>query len=324
MASILAFGRYLPERVLGNQELARRLGCEADWIVQMTGIEERRIAEPGETIAGMAARAAQDCLQRCVISAASIGLVLLASGSSARRFPAPAAEVAAAIGMPGVPAIDLPMASAGSLFGMAMAARLAPSYGNVLVVAAEMMSGPALAEPMNSDVAILFGDGAGACLIGPDGGSLEIVDSVLHSDGTFAKDLRLEFGGPIHMNGRSVIMQASRKIPAVIGEALERNGLTPSDLRFILLHQANQNLNDRVAKTLRVAVDRFPSNIRRYGNTSSASLLIAASEWMETAELRAGDPVCFAAFGAGFHWGALLAISALPDRRNRNSPVSGP
>ena len=190
---------------------------------------------------------------------------------------------------------------------MAMAARLAPSFGNVLVVATERMSTPALADPVNSDVAILFGDGAGACLIGPNGGALEIVDSVLHSDGTWAKDLRLELDGPVQMNGRAVIMQASRKVPGVILEVLEHNGLMPSGVRFFLLHQANQNLMDRVAKTLGVPVDRFPSNIRRYGNTSSASVLIAASEWIETADLRPGDPVCFAAFGAGFHWGALLA-----------------
>lgn len=303
MASIVSFGRYLPELVLGNQELAARVGCEPDWILEMSGIEERRIAPPDETVAAMAARAAQDCLR----GRDEVGLVIVASGSADRRFPGPAAEVATSIGMPGVPAIDLPIASAGSLFGMAMAARLAPSFGNVLVVASEKMSGPALVEPLNSDVAILFGDGAGACLISPKGGSLEIVDSVLHSDGTFTKDLRLEFSGAVHMNGRAVIMQASRKVPGVIREVLERNSLSPSDVRFFLLHQANQNLIDRVAKTLGVPTERFPCNIRRYGNTSSASMLIAASEWMETADLHPGDAVCFAAFGAGFHWGALSA-----------------
>jgi 3-oxoacyl-[acyl-carrier-protein] synthase-3 len=255
----------------------------------------------------MATRAAQDCLKRSGVKAADVGMVIVSSGSSERRFPGPAAEVANAIGVPGVPAIDLPMASAGALFGMAMAARLAPSFGKVLVVAAERMSGPALAEPLNSDVAILFGDGAGASLVGEQGGVLDIVDSALHSDGTWAKDLRLEFSGAVQMNGRAVIMQASRKVPGVIGEVLARNDMTAQDVRYFLLHQANQNLIDRVARVLGVASERFPSNIRRYGNTSSASVLIAASEWIETADLRPGDPVCFAVFGAGFHWGALLA-----------------
>ena len=283
MASVISFGRYLPERVLGNEELAKRLGCEPAWIETMSGIAERRIAEAEETVAVMAARAAEDCLKRGGVDAGDIGMVIVSSGSSERRFPGPAAEVAHAIGVPGVPAIDLPMASAGSLFGMAMAARFAPSYGNVLVVAAEKMSGPALAEPLNSDVAILFGDGAGACLIGETGGALEIVDSALHSDGTWAKDLRLEFTGAVQMNGRAVIMQASRKVPGVIGEVLGRNGMRPTICGTSCCIQAGQNLIDRVARVLGVGSERFPSNIRRYGNTSSASLLIAASEWIETA-----------------------------------------
>ena len=113
--------------------------------------------------------------------------------------------------------------------------------------------GPALAEPLNSDVAILFGDGAGACLVSAsEGGALDIVDSALHSDGTWAKDLRLEFSGAVQMNGRAVIMQASRKVPAVIGEVLGRNGMTAQEVRYFLLHQANQNLIDRVARVLGV------------------------------------------------------------------------
>ena len=318
MPSIISFGRHLPERVLGNEELAKRLGCEPGWIETMSGIAERRIAESEETVAVMATRAAEDCLRRAGVKAADVGMVIMSSGSSERRFPGPAAEVAHAIGIPGVPAIDLPIASAGSLFGMAIAARLAPTFGKILVVAAERMSGPALAEPLNSDVAILFGDGAGACLVAEEPGEpggvlngvLNIVDSALHSDGTWAKDLRLEFTGAVQMNGRAVIMQASRKVPGVIGEVLVRNGMTAQDVRYFLLHQANQNLIDRVARVLGVGSERFPCNIKRYGNTSSASLLIAASEWIETADLKPGDPVCFAVFGAGFHWGALLARKA--------------
>jgi 3-oxoacyl-[acyl-carrier-protein] synthase III len=311
MAFLTSFGRYLPERVLGNQELAQRLGRDPDWIETMSGIAERRIAGPDETVAAMAKGAARDCLQRGHVEAADVGLVIVSCGAPDRRFPGPAAEVAAAIGIPGIPAIDLPVASSGSLFGMAMASRLASSFGNVLVVAAENMSAPAFAEPLNSDVAILFGDGAGACLISAEAGALEIVDSALHSDGAWRNDLRLELSGAVQMNGRAVIMQASRKVPGVIGEVLARNGLTAVNVKYFLLHQANQNLNDRVARVLGVGPERVPSNIRRYGNTSSASLLIAASEWIETAELSTGDAVCFAAFGAGFHWGALLARKTL-------------
>lgn len=307
MASILSFGRYLPEHVLDNAALARLLNCDAAWIVEASGIEERRIADPAEMVADLAVRAAGDCLLRASVEAAEIGLVILSSGTAERRFPGPAAELAAKLGLAGVPALDLPVASTGSLFGLALAAQLAPAYGTVLVAAAEKMSGPALAEPLDRNVAILFGDGAGACLVRHEGRGLETVDPVLHSDGAYAENLRLELTGPVQMDGRTIILQAARRIPGAIGEVLSRQGVEAGDVRAFLMHQANRNLMNRVAKALGVPESRFFSNIERYGNTSSASLLIAASEWWENAALEAGDWVCFAAFGAGFHWGALLA-----------------
>jgi 3-oxoacyl-[acyl-carrier-protein] synthase-3 len=292
VAGIVGFGAYLPPRVVTNAELAARLGCEEDWIFQASGIRERRYAE--ESVTELAMAAARDCLER---HPADVEMVIVASGSSERRFPGPAASVANELGLSGIPAIDLPMASAGGLFGMSLASRL---NANVLVVAAEKMSA-AIGDDKNT--AILFGDGAGACLIGREDGACRIVDSVLHSDGAFAEDLRLGLNEPIYMNGRSVIMQAARKIPASILEVLERNGKSASDVDIFLMHQANQNLIDKTAKTLGVASEKFYSNIARYGNTSSASMLIAAKEWWPSA----GKTICFAAFGAGFQWGALLA-----------------
>jgi 3-oxoacyl-[acyl-carrier-protein] synthase III len=303
MPSILSFGRYLPERVLYNQELGRALGCDPSWILQSSGIEERRIAAPHQTVADLGVLAARNCLR----NAPAPGMIVVASGSAERRFPGPAAQVAQQLGFAGIPAIDLPIASAGSLFGIALAAHLAPGYGPVLVVAAEKMSGPAASEPIDKNVAIIFGDGAGACLITPKPGGLEIVDSVLHSDGAYAEDLRLGLTGPVEMNGMAVIRHATRKLPEVVNELLQRNHILPQTVSAFLMHQANQNLIDRVARALDVPAARFYSNIARYGNTSSASLLIAASEWHESARLESGDTVCFAAFGAGFHWGALLA-----------------
>ena len=245
MAAILAFGHYLPERVLDNAQLARMLNCDASGIIDSCGIEERRIAAAEETIADLAERASRHCLQRAGLQNAGtgrdpvdvsrIGLIILSSGTSERRFPGPAAQLAHQLGLAGVPAIDLPVASAGGLFGLALAAQLAPAYGLVLVVAAEKMSGPGLTDPLDRGVAILFGDGAGACLVGHARGGIEIIDSVLHSDGAYARDLRLEFTGPVQMNGRSVIMQASRRIPAAIKEISVRNGIDPLEIRAFLL-----------------------------------------------------------------------------------------
>ena len=307
MAAIKAFGAYLPSRVVTNSELAARLDCESGWILDVSGIEERRYADPSESVASMGVAAAQQCLDHAGITAADVGMILVSSGSSERRFPGPASAIAHALNIDGVPAIDLPIASAGGLFGMSIAAPLCAVQGNVLVIASEKMSPVAMREPMERGVAPLFGDGAGACLIGPGEGPARVLDSILHSDGAFAEDLRLDFDAPLAMNGRSVILQASRKLPSAIGELLEKNGRTAQSVRVFLMHQANQNLMDRVAKALDVEAGRFYSNIRRYGNTSSASMLIAAAEWWSDPGPAAGDLICFAAFGAGFHWGALLA-----------------
>jgi 3-oxoacyl-[acyl-carrier-protein] synthase-3 len=161
---------------------------------------------------------------------------------------------------------------------------------------------------LDRNTAILFGDGAGAALVSRDAGAAELLDAALHSDGSFAEALKLELDGPLLMNGPTVIMQASRKIPSVIVEALERNGVAGGAVQVFLMHQANANLLTRVAKSVGVEPAKFYSNIERYGNTSSASLLIAAAEWMrETGGFQSGAVVVFAGFGAGFHWGAVLA-----------------
>lgn len=296
---IAAFGHYLPERRLGNEALAARLGCEPAWILQSSGIEERRIAEESVVEMGIAAG-----LAVAGVGSHKPGLILVSSGTSPNRFPGPAAEIALGLGLPGIPAIDLPLASAGSLFGVALAANLARQFGDVLVIATEKMS--AVTDAADKNTAILFGDGAGACRISNTGPGIEILDSVLRSDGTWAADIQLPLTGPLHMDGLSVIMQASRKIPSVITELLTRNAIPADAVRAYLMHQANQNLIGRVARALEVPSDRFYSNIRQYGNTSSASMLIAASEWFHETRLHAGDAVCFAGFGAGFHWGAVL------------------
>jgi 3-oxoacyl-[acyl-carrier-protein] synthase III len=301
VAAIRGFGAYLPSRVVTNAELAGHLNCEPGWILDVSGIEERRYASSEETVITMGVAAA-----RAAMNNREVGMILVSSGSAERRFPGPAAAIARSLAFEGVPAIDLPMASAGSLFGMALAASLSAKYGNILVIASEKMSTIVSCKPMERGIAPLFGDGAGACVIGPDG-PVQIIDSALHSDGAFADDLRLEFDAPLEMNGRSVILQASRKIPAAIGEVLQKNAKPASSVKVFLMHQANQNLMDRVARALEVDAARFYSNIRRYGNTSSASMLIAAAEWWHDPSPRPRDLICFAAFGAGFHWGALLA-----------------
>lgn len=304
MAFLSAFGAYVPDRVVTNVQVAELVGCEAEWIRDVSGIEERRWAAEGETVVTMGAAAAQDCLSRAGLEASALDLIIVSCGSTPRRFPGPAAEIAKALGLDSTPAIDLPLASAGSLFGLAMAARMP---GRTLVIGTEKMSTAVLDPTPDKNTTILFGDGAGACLVSPEAGRLRVIDSLIETDGSFTPDLQLGLNGTLQMNGRSVILQATRKVPRAILGVLSRNSVAPADVSTFVMHQANLNLLERLAKGVGVPAGRFFANIARYGNTSSASLLIAAAEWLHDTQVDAGQKICFAAFGAGFHWGAILA-----------------
>jgi 3-oxoacyl-[acyl-carrier-protein] synthase III len=322
-AYLHGFGSHVPPRVVTNAELAARLDRTPEWIEGASGIRERRWADAETSVADLAVAAAEDCLARTGANASELGMVMVASGSASRGFPGPAAEVAARLGLSAAPAIDLPMASAGSLFGLALAMQLADSVqastGDILVVGAEKMSalidaapetGPPETGPLDANTAILFGDGAGAALVSARPGRWRLVDAAIHTDGQFREQLRWTPGEALTMNGLSVILQASRKIPAAISEVLARQGVAASEVVAFLLHQANLNLLARVAKTLGVAPEKVFTNVERYGNTSSASMLIAAAEWAAANPAPVPGPVVFAAFGAGFHWGAVLAVEA--------------
>ena len=241
MAFLRAFGRYLPPRVVDNDALAERTGKNASAIEKASGILRRRYADEGVSVIVLALEAVRDCLEKARLTAADIGLILFASGSGERSFPGPAAAFAARLGLTATPAIDLPIASAGSLVGIAFAADMAFRYGNVLVVASEIMS--RRISDADPDTAILFGDGAGACLVSADSGFARIADSGLFTDGNYADSLKLEHGGTLQMKGLEVIVQASRKIPRAIADLLQRNRLAASDVDIFLMHQANIQLD---------------------------------------------------------------------------------
>lgn len=304
-AYLNTFGCYVPERVVPNAELAPRVGCTAEWIESASGIRERRWATPETSVVDLAEAASRDCLARAGMEASQIGLLILASGSAPAGFPAPSAELAQRLGLNLAPALDLPMASAGSIFGLVLASQLADVYGNILVVAAEKMSAILDAHPLEQNTAILFGDGAGAALMSTRAKGYKVLGSALHTDGQFRGDLAYDGVSPLKMNGLTVILQASRKLPTVISEVLQAQGIAASSVGTFLLHQANQNLLIRVAKALQVPAERVYSNVGRFGNTSSASLLIAAAEWSRAAA--PAGPIALAGFGAGLHWGAMVA-----------------
>jgi len=304
MAFLRAFGCYLPPEIVDNDAIAVRTGRDAATIEKNTGIRERRYAAEGVSVLDLGVDAAQNCLSQVQINPDEIGLILFSCGSTERSFPGPASSLAARLGLTSTPAIDLPIASAGSLIGIALAADLAAHYGNVLVVAAEIMS--RRISDADPDTAALFGDGAGACLVSRDSGFARIVDSAIHTDGNYAESLSLAHNGTLQMKGLEVIMQASRKIPRAIADLLAKHGKMPEDVGVFLMHQANLNLIRKVANTLKVPEEKFFVNIERYGNTSSASLLIAAAEWHASYPVE--GPIVLATFGAGFSWGAVLAV----------------
>lgn len=295
---------YLPSRVVTNSEVSSALGVDAEWIQSTSGIEERRYAAPDETVVTMAVEAARRCMASA--GASEIGMVIVSSGTADRRWPGPAASVALALGLGGIPAIDLAMPSAGAIVGIALATQMSAVHGDVLVIASERMSSVVSREGTHPNVAVLFGDGAAACVISRRTGVARIVGSVLHSDATFDQALHLGLTEPMEMDGRTVIMQASRKLPQVITELLELHGVTVDRVGTFLFHQANHNLLRQVGRALGVVDDRVFSNIRAYGNTSSASVLIALAEWSAAAPFQRDVPVVLAAFGAGLHWGAVL------------------
>jgi 3-oxoacyl-[acyl-carrier-protein] synthase-3 len=315
MAYIDAFGSHLPARRVGNEEIAPLVGATPEWILSVSGIEERRYAAAEETVASLGLAAAKNCLANAGVEASQLGMILVSSGSSDRFAPGPAAQIAAGLGLASTPALDIPVPSAGSLIALALAADLAPRYGLILVVGAEIMSRRIDRTSAGKDTAILFGDGAGAALVDANlhaqSGFLRIADSLLSTDGASAEILKIE-NNRLLMDGRSVILQAYRKMPRAIHDLLARNALAASDVGVFLLHQANLNLIEKVATGLKgsgpVLIDRFFVNIARYGNTSSASLLIAADEWRRAHPEPPTAPIVFSAFGAGLNWGALLAL----------------
>ena len=307
MAFLRGFGSWLPPRRVSNHELAPLLEVTPEWILEVSGIEERRYAAETDSVSGIGLLAARDCLDKAGVTAAELGMILVASGSSDRFCPGPASQIATGLGLASTPALDIPVSSAGSLIGLALAAQLAATAGRVLVVGAEIMSRRIARTPEGKNTAILFGDGAGAALVDADGGFARIADARTYTDGSSAEILLVQ-NGEFRMDGSAVILHASRKMPRAIDELLSRNQIAAADVEAFLLHQANLNLIIRVAGALKTPRERFFTNIDRYGNTSSASLLIAADEWREGQHGELAGPLILSAFGSGLNWGAMLAL----------------
>jgi 3-oxoacyl-[acyl-carrier-protein] synthase-3 len=306
-AEIAGLGVAVPENVVANAPIAARLGIEESWIVQRTGIDERRVAQPDERLSQFAAAAGERALAAAGASAADVDLLLVATTSNDELMPGASPRVAAELGAPaGIAAIDLNSACTGFIAGLALACGQIESgmAGNVLLVGADLMS--RITDPDDRGTAAVFADGAGAVLIrGAEQG--RIAPIVLGSDGAQA-DLIFtpRATGLTVMQGHETFRHAVDRMVEATTEAAEAAGVPLTEVDLFVYHQANARILRSVGERLELPIDRVVNSIHHFGNTSAASIPLALEDARLAGDLEPGTTVLLAAFGAGLTWGATV------------------
>ena len=320
-AAISAVASYVPERIVTNAELAKRLDTSDDWIVTRTGIRERRMGAPGETTSTMGAEAVRRLLARRGLSPDNVDALIVATATPDMMFPATACLIQDQLGLSQAWGFDLSAACSGFLYAMTVGAQLvaAGAHERVIVVGADLMS--SIIDPFDRTTAVLFGDGAGAALLEPAEPEYGLLDFYHRVDGSGRNDLLMPAGGSLlpasaatvaarqhflKQNGKVVFKFAVTQMVESVNVLLRRNGLTASDLTLVIPHQANQRILDAVAERLCVPHERVASVLARYGNTTGATLPLALDAALAEGKIKRGDLVVFAAVGAGFSAGATL------------------
>lgn len=323
---ILGVGRYLPERRVTNFDLEKMFNTTDEWIQQRSGIVERRFADEGVYCSDLGLYASQEALDNAGLKPEDIDFLIFATLSPDHHFPGTGCYLQAKLGVPDIGCMDIRNQCSGFLYSLACADAFVKTgmYKRVLVVGAEVHSSALNFTDEGRDVAVLFGDGAGAVVVGPsDDPSRGILSTHLHADGRYAEILKLDIWDISHkpyishadldtrqiwpqMVGREVFKTAVTKIPEVVGEALEANSLKVEDIDLFIPHQANLRINQFAAAKLGVAPEKFYSNIEHYGNTTAASIPIALSEVVEQGRLLDGSLLVLVGFGSGFTWGACV------------------
>jgi len=327
-ARILGVGRAIPPRVVRNDDLQQYMETNDEWIQQRTGIRERHFSDGSTGASDLGAEAALQALERAGLKAGDIDCIIFATLSPDVDMPASACLLQAKLGLAGIPAFDVRNQCSGFLYSVAIADKCVKTglYDHVLVVGAEIHSTGIELSTRGREVAVLFGDGAGAAVIGPEPDtSTGILVTRLHADGRFAEKLWLEGAASRErprlsaemiddpearmfpkMEGRYVFKHAATRMPEVIREVLDAVQLTPADISLLVPHQANIRINQAAAAALGIPEERVVHNIDRFGNTTAGSIPIALSEAIDDGRVQPGDLVCLAGFGAGFTWGAVL------------------
>ncbi len=324
-ARILGMGHHVPERVVTNDDLSQWLTTSDEWIEQRTGIKERRWVEGDVGATDLAEPAARQALAEAGVDPRDVDLILFATLSPDLCFPGSSCLLQHRLGNNGKAAMDIRNQCTGFVYGLATADAYvrAGLADTVLVVGSEVHSTGLELADRGRDVTVIFGDGAGAAVVGVSDDEHRILDSVLRADGAHAEILMTEAPASRvnprltaqmledglhfpHMEGRKVFKLAVELLPKVILELLDRNGLSLSDVDLLVPHQANLRINQMVARRLELREDQVFNNIQRYGNTTAASIPIALHEACQAGRVKSGDLVVLAALGAGMTWGANL------------------
>ena len=311
---IRSTGAYLPEKILTNAELEKMVDTSDEWIVQRSGIRERRIAAKEQATSDMAIEAGRMALANGNLTGADIGAVIVATTTPDRTFPAVAVKVQQALGIPPGPAFDVQAVCTGFVYALSVANAFIQTgvTKRILVIGAEKMS--SIVDWSDRTTCVLFADGAGAVVVeASEQGERGIISTHLYADGR-QQDLLYTDGGPsrpggsgkIVMEGREVFKYAVQYMADVVKEVLEKNNLKPEDVDFLVPHQANIRIIEATAKKMNMPMDKVIVTVERHGNTSAASIPLALHEAVSGGRIKQGDLVVLEGMGGGLTWGAVL------------------
>jgi 3-oxoacyl-[acyl-carrier-protein] synthase-3 len=327
-AGITGIQGWVPEYRLTNDELSTMVETTDEWIMQRIGIKERRILKEGAT-SDMGARAVEGLLKKTGTSPADIDLLICATITSDYPFPSTANLIADKTGIKNAWSFDINAACSGFVYGLQTAASFVQSgqYKKVILVGADMMS--SITDYTDRTTCPLFGDAAAAVLVEPVEDGLGVKDSILQADGSGVKNLHMKAGGSanppshetidakehfVYQEGQAVFKVAVSKMADVSVEIMEKNGLTPESLNWLVPHQANMRIIEAVARRMDIPREKVMINIEKYGNTTAATIPLCLWEW--ESQLKKGDNLILSAFGGGFTWGAIYLKWAYDGNKN--------
>jgi 3-oxoacyl-[acyl-carrier-protein] synthase-3 len=324
---ITGLGHHVPEKVITNKYLSTLMDTNNEWIIERTGIEERRWIDPEkDTVANMAAKATRMALSRANLSEKDIEFIVFATITPDYFFPGSGVLLGRELGLDGVPALDIRNACSGFIYALSVADQFIKTgmYKTVLVIGAEIQSTALDLSTRGRNTAVIFGDGAGAAILQASQ-QPGVLSTHLHSDGRYAEELYIRDPGSsrpnserqpeqitdtstykVVMNGNQVFKHAIVRFAEVILEALGANGLKKEDINLLVPHQANLRISQYIREKLQLTEDQVYNNIMRYGNTTAGSIPIAMSEAWAEGKMKENDLICLAAFGSGFTWASAL------------------